>query len=212
MTELSKLSSKLRCKLQGEEAALAEAALMKLIVDTPEQERYFVADLAFRIDYFVRWPKRPELLWEGCTRIKYHSFPDALKRDAKAAGISLDRRSNGPAIVAFLLAGGERPLRNDRGTGWSIHHIYDGKFPFPGRQETQHAVKDGKHFSQSAGLVAVHPLFDRAAEVYPEIAWTLRIDAMWRFKYDPDGVFSSGRINEYGFADDVIPLVRLKQT
>jgi hypothetical protein len=107
-----------------------------------------------------------------------------------AAQIKADARSNGPAIMDFLLSGGKRPLRRSPGRQWSVHHIYDGKFPAPGRLITAHAVKDKRLFTHSAGLVAVHPLADALADEVPYFAWLLRLEAYKRFRFDPDRVFA----------------------
>jgi len=77
---------------------------------------------------YIKWPTKPRLLWPGCVRIKYHRIPDRIKEEARSKGVQVDSRSNGPAIMSFLLAGGERPTRSN-GQGWHIDHIYDGKFP-----------------------------------------------------------------------------------
>src|SRR4051812_3785328 len=104
------------------------------------------------IDAFVRWPETAQLLWQGCDRvardgkpIKYHSYPALLKFAAKASKIVLDARPNGPAIAAFLFAGGKRPQRFGSHNGWSIHHLYSGKFHYPGCTGTLHAQKNGDH-------------------------------------------------------------------
>jgi hypothetical protein len=80
-----------------------------------------------RLDCFVNWPQRPELLWYGCDRKReegkrhrYHSFPDVLKPLVRQHKFT-DRRSNGPAKLAYLVAGGTRPIRAS-GHGWNIHH------------------------------------------------------------------------------------------
>jgi hypothetical protein len=98
-------------------------------------------------------------------------------------------RSNGPAICAYKLAGGERPPRIVASRQWSVHHIYDGKFPAPGSITTAHAVKDGRYFTESAGLVAAHPVADALADEVPYFAWLLRAEAFRRFRFDPDQVF-----------------------
>jgi len=54
------------------------------------------------------------------------------------------------------------------------------------------------HFSQSAGLIAVHPIADGLADEFPFFAWLLRAESFNRFGYDPDGVFSKGQ-DEFGF-------------
>ena len=73
---------------------------------------------------------------------------------------------------------------------WSIHHVYDGKFPAPGRRTT-HAVKEGRYFTEAAGLVAIHPIADVLADEVPYFAWLLRREAFERFGFDPDDVFTS---------------------
>lgn len=138
---------------------------------------------------YVSWPRRSLLLLPGATReTKYHQYPDGTKEQLRNAGITPDTRSNGPAICSFLLAGGVCPVRQT-GKGWNVHHIYDGKFPFGNKSTTTHAVKDGKYFTQAAGLVALHPIADAAADEFAEFAWWLRKEAFDRFGFDPDGVF-----------------------
>lgn len=158
------------------------------------------------LDEFVEWPKQSMLLWQGCDRIpgsgkpgRFHVYPQKLRKRAKAKHIYLDGRPNGPAIVAFLIAGGRRPTREGSTNGWSIHHLYSGKFPYLGATETTHAPRDGLHFTQSAGLIAVHPIADAMCDEIPAFAWLLRAHAFKKFKYDPDGVFSRAR-DRYGFA------------
>jgi hypothetical protein len=89
------------------------------------------------------------------------------------------------------LAGGERPARSIRRKQWSVHHIYDGQFPFPGRTRSVRAVTDDQLFTHSAGLVAIHPLADALADEIAYFAWLLRREAYDRFQFDPDGVFGS---------------------
>jgi hypothetical protein len=158
-----------------------------------------------RLDCFVNWPERPELLWCGCDRKReedkrqrYHRFPDVLKPLVRQHKFT-DRRSNGPAKLAYLVAGGVRPLRAS-GKGWNIHHLYDGQFPYPGcARPSLRAVMDPRHFTQSAGLVAVHPVADALADEFAVFAWRLRAEAFLRFGYDPEGAFSDTQ-DELGFA------------
>ena len=149
-----------------------------------------------RTDY-IKWPAKARLLWPGCIRIKYHQVPDRIKEEAKSRGVQVDSRSNGPAIMSFLLAGGKRPIRSN-GQGWHIDHIYDKKFPWPRRGRSLHAVKDGNHFTQSAGLVAIHPIAEALKDEYFYFTWLLRYEAFLRFGYDPDAVFSE-KAGECGF-------------
>jgi len=148
---------------------------------------------------YIKWPAKARLLWSGSVRIKYHGIPGRIKEEARSKGIQVDSRSNGPAIMSFLLAGGERPTRSN-GQGWHIDHIYDGKFPWLTKITSLHAVKDGKHFTQAAGLVAIHPIAEALKDEYFYFAWVLRYEAFLRFNYDPDNVFSE-RIEQYGFVE-----------
>lgn len=142
-------------------------------------------------DNFIKWPGKSLLFMPGVSRsrIKYYDYNLEQKYHLKCAGIRADRRSNGPAIMAFLLAGGERPKRENKNREWSIHHIYDGKYPWPNTNRSVHAVQDGSLFTESAGLVAVHPIADALADEVPFFAWLLRLEAYKRFDFDPDNVF-----------------------
>lgn len=160
-------------------------------------EKKIINEVWERRGEYIRWPARARLLWQECVRVKYHRIPDRIKEEARSRRVQVDSRSNGPAIMSFLLAGGERPRRSN-GQGWHIDHIYDGEFPWPTKGRSLHAVKDGKHFTQSAGLVAIHPIAEALKDEYFYFAWLLRHEALLRFGYDPDGVFSA-RIDEYGF-------------
>lgn len=169
-------------------------------------ERSVLQLVASRIDDFLLWPDKPLLLWEGCDRIRpakgkqrYHTFPNPIKDLAREWKYVLDGRANGPAIAAFMLSGGDRIIRNGTNNKWSIHHIYNNKFPYQPGTRTLHAVKERRHFTQSAGLVAVHPIADAIADEFAAFAWLLRATAWKKFHYDPDGVFTNER-NEYGFA------------
>jgi hypothetical protein len=113
--------------------------------------------------------------------------------------ITLDSRPNGPARAAFQLAGGFRPERYGSTNDWTAHHLYSGKFPYLNRVATTHAVKLGRHFTQSAGVITAHPIADAMCDEFPFFAWLLRAESFRRFGYDPDGVFSESQ-DELGFA------------
>ena len=66
------------------------------------------------------------------------------------------------------------------------------------RRTSLHAVKNGRHFTQSAGLVVVHPIAEAPRDEYFYFAWLLRYEAFLRFGYDPDAVLSE-KTDEYGF-------------
>ena len=161
-------------------------------------EKKIISEVWGRRADYVRWPARARLLWPGCVRVKYHRIPDRIKEEAASKGIQVDSRSNGPAIMSFLLAGGKRPRRSNS-QGWHVDHIYDRKFPWLEKGRSLHAVKDGMHFTQAAGLVAIHPIAEALKDEYFYFAWQLRHEAFLRFGYDPDAVFSE-KVDEYGFS------------
>lgn len=166
--------------------------------------------IATNLDEFVRWPAKAMLLWPGCTRAtKYHKYTDTIKRLAKEqTSFRLDGRVNGPAIAAFCLSGGIRPKRYGSHNAWSVHHIYSGKFPYWERESTLHASHENLHCTQSAGLVAIHPIADQICDEYPQFSWLLRALAFKKFGYDPDQVFARSGHDEYGFVRkrcEVIP-------
>jgi hypothetical protein len=169
-------------------------------------ERSALATIAQDLDSFVQWAGEALLLWPDCDRVpppgkklKYFDYPSHIRQIAKGRNIVLDTRQNGPAIASFLLAGGKRPRRFGSANAWSIHHLYSGKFPYCELGSTTHAAKSGNHFTQSAGLIAVHPLADAMVEEFPFFAWLLRARSFLKFGYDPDGVFSTNR-DVYGFS------------
>ena len=169
--------------------------------------RQVVCHLARNLDAFVRFPKHAMLLWQGCDRIapegkrqKHHRYPALIKDAAATIQIPLDTRPNGPAVASFLFSGGERPARFGSTNAWSIHRLYSGRFPYIGRTDSLHAQRDGKHFTQSAGLVAMHPLADALSDEFPAFSWLLRARAFQMFGYDPDHVFTDGKIDDFGFA------------
>ncbi len=140
-------------------------------------------------DNFLKWPKQPLLFKEGSTRsTACHRYSNREKQTLKFLRIAPDTRNNGPAIMSFLVAGGIRPYRED-GKGWTIHHIYDGRFVYPNKNHTTHAVKHPMYFSEAAGLVAAHPIADSLADEFGYFAWLLRHEAFLRFSFDPDSVF-----------------------
>ncbi|MBI1918406.1 MAG: hypothetical protein HYS12_27260 [Planctomycetes bacterium] len=138
---------------------------------------------------FIEWPARPLLFMPGAVRVKYHRYSPEQLAQIKAAGVRPDTRSNGPAIMAFAVAGGRRPDRASGCEQWSIHHIYDGQYPAPRARTCTRAVAHASYFTEAAGLVAVHPIAHALADELAYFAWLLRHEAYARFGFDPDGVF-----------------------
>jgi hypothetical protein len=135
-------------------------------------ERTVLGTVGDNLDVFVRWPKRALLLWPDCDpppgkKHKYFKYPAHIKEMASTIKYQLDGRPNGPAIAAFRIAGGERPGRFGSSNAWSVHHLYSGKFPYFGRERTIHAAKECLHFTQSAGVIAVHPVADALVDEFP---------------------------------------------
>jgi len=163
--------------------------LAELRQGTPAYLLELVDYVWWKKDLFIKWPERSFLFMPGSVRINYHEYGAAQKARLKAAGIKPDSRSNGPAIMAYLLAGGHRPGRAKPNKQWSIHHIYDGHFPAKGKSVSTRAVNDGRYFTEAAGLVAIHPIADALADEVPYFAWLLRFEAYQRYDFDPDDVF-----------------------
>ncbi|MEJ0090655.1 MAG: hypothetical protein WDM80_13050 [Limisphaerales bacterium] len=147
---------------------------------------------------YFKWPKKERVLNQEWIRITdpnnrddLYSYSPNIIQECESAKIPADGRSNGPAIVTFLLSGGARPLREDPPTwGWSIHHIYDGKFPAPHQEGgVLNAVRVAGEFTNSRGLVAAHPVADFVAANSRLLAWLLRWEAFRRFNYDPNRIF-----------------------
>jgi hypothetical protein len=162
-------------------------------------EKRIIEDVWENKENLIKWPKEAILLWDGCIREKYHLYPDALKKRIKSKGITIDSRSNGPAIVSYLFAGGTRPVRKSNPSQqWHVHHIYDGKFSWSHSGKVLRAVEEGRHFTQSAGLVAIHILADALVDEYAPFAWLLRRESCIKFKYDPERVFCK-KMDRFGF-------------
>lgn len=152
---------------------------------TPTTEWSALLSILTDPEQFFQWPQLGALLWPGCVRTQNdgeHIYPVELATHLTRLGLKPDTRTNGPAIVSFLAAGGKRP--NWGNEGWPIHHIYDGTGGSP------HAASDENLFTHSAGLVAAHPVAHHLAHHSALLNWLLRREAFVRFGFDPMGVFS----------------------
>ena len=163
--------------------------MLKLKEDVPPHVRPILNYIWDNRDLFIKWPQKQLLMMPGTIRQNYHQYDPVLLAQMKSAGVKPDSRSNGPAISAFSLAGGERPFRASNRKQWTIHHIYDGQFPISSASISVRAVTDGNYFTDSAGLVAIHPVADALADEIAYFAWLLRYEAYVRFGFDPDNVF-----------------------
>ena len=151
---------------------------------TPPTEWSAILSILTDPEQFFQWPQLSALFWPGCVRTENdgdYIFPAELITHLERLGLKLDTRTNGPAINSFQAAGGKRP--NWGNQGWHIHHIFDGTEGSP------HAVRDGNHFTHSAGLVAAHPVAHHLAHQSDLLKWLLWREAFLRFGFDPSGNF-----------------------
>ncbi len=124
-------------------------------------------------EQFFEWPQVGTLLWPGCVRTQKdgeHNYPEEVILYLARLGLKPDTRTNGPAILSFLAAGGKRPIWGNE--GWHIHHVFNG-------------TNDGNLFTHSAGLVAAHPVAHHLAHQSGLLKWLLLREAFLRFSFDP---------------------------
>jgi hypothetical protein len=128
------------------------------------------------------------LLWLGCVRQEDHyHFPLGLKAKWKGrcSGRLDNRMRNGPPNSAFFLGGGTKPR------DWELDHIYD--------LEPLWSVRNGLHFTQSAGLVAMTHDDHKRRHSDATFSWLIRGYAFLKFGYDPLVVFSTEIHDQFGF-------------
>ncbi len=155
------------------------ARMQALTATTSLTEWPAILSICADVDRFFRWPRVGELLWPGCVRTANdgeHQYPAELLSRLRRLEIKADTRTNGPAIVSFLAAGGERP--NWGNEGWPIHHVFSG-------------TDNGNLFTHSAGLVAAHPVAHHLAHESALLNWLLRREAFLRFGFDPNRDFAA---------------------
>ena len=184
-----------------------ENKLPKFIEEMANENDYESVQIAKLVwsqrEKFIRWPNRRHLFMPGVIRPVGTARKDCYTYSPKQiselieAGVIRPKQkprvwSNDPAIHSYLVAGGDRPTRSNSNWGWSIHHIYDGKFPAKSGVKPTHAAYHPDYFTEAAGLVAVHPVADALASHLPYFAWLLRFEAFCRFdRFDPDGIFAT---------------------
>jgi hypothetical protein len=152
----------------------------------------------------VRFAARSLLIWPRCTPgenldglpddAKELSFYSAgagipeyakkrLQQELTERGItSLERCPVDPDRFSFRFADGFIL------PGWHFHHIYDGTSPLGRGKKTLSARHHGLHFTQTAGMVAIHPIVEALYDYFPCIKRTLRARSFKKFEYDPDGI------------------------
>jgi hypothetical protein len=108
-----------------------------------------------------------------------------------------------PEKMSFQYAAGisgNWPLSSLR--EWPLRHIYDGRFPFEGKERSLNALQHGYHFSQTAGHVVLHPMIAHLWKRCGAIAKSLRARAFVEFGYDPDEYFRAVPHDRFGFVPD----------
>jgi len=117
-----------------------------------------------------------------------------LEHALRERGIqSLERYPLDPDRFSFSFGGG------NINPGWSFHHIYDGTSPLGKGKKTLNAHRRGLHFTQTAGMVAIHPIVEALYDHFPCIKRTLRAGSFDKFGYDPDRYFSKREHDDRGF-------------
>jgi hypothetical protein len=106
------------------------------------------------------------------------------QEDPDALGPGPDRNWRAWSVGAFRYAEGCVPQPPEGAEAWTIRHLYVLDAPM---------VEQKYHFTQSANLVAVHPVVHRLLAQYPCILKTLQARAFATFGYDPANQFAPER-------------------
>ena len=195
------------------------------IAEAPDDVRPGLRPLCFSVYYedtLIRFPKCAVLVWPRCTTNEYNrpgipddpdELPDYVATWVGDLGLSGNPRltqmmeeagilEHPPAAalrdeVAFRVAGGVTP-QTAQGQPWMLRHLYEGLHPFLGKEQTFDSMNDGDHFTQTAGLVAVHPILDYFWQ-FGAVVKTARARAYVSFGYDPDRYFNPVGHNPKGF-------------
>ena len=114
---------------------------------------------------------------------------DALVRQEDPEALAPGARIGWPfAAAAFKYTGGNVPQAEAGADAWRLLHLYAGAPAFDNGVEFD-AMPNPKHYTQSAGLVAVHPVVHLLMAQHPCIVHTLRARAFTKFNYDPANYF-----------------------
>src|SRR5205085_9728310 len=97
---------------------------------------------------------------------------------------SLERYPIDPDRFSFNFAGGfTRP-------GWTFHHIYDATSPLGKGKKTLNAHHHGLHFTQTDGMIVIHPIVEALYGYFRCIKRTRRGLSFNKFGYGPVCYFS----------------------
>jgi hypothetical protein len=144
--------------------------------------------LTASLNGLFEFPVTAVLLWDGCVRqMQAYSYPQGFDQKWRLTqkGHPDARMGNGPPNAAFKLASGTKPPK------WELDHIYD--------DEPLWAARGPRHFTQSAGLVAMPRHVHLRRPKSSSLSWLLRGIAFSRFGYDPMSVFSDDPHDGFGF-------------
>jgi hypothetical protein len=119
---------------------------------------------------------------------------ESLGNELSKVGVgSIEQYPAHPERFAFKFAGGW--LQQD----WFFKHLYDGSIALGSAKKRLNALKRGKHFTQTAGMAAIHPIVQELYEAYPCLRRTLQARSFASFGYDPEHFFSQCEHTAFGF-------------
>lgn len=116
------------------------------------------------------------------------------QEDPDAVGPGFDRNWWAWAVAAFRYAGGIKPESPKGAEGWTVLHLY--------HMDLIQVDKHRYHFTQSANLVAVHPVAQHLLAEQPCLLKSLQKRVFDKFGYDPLGQIAPGQNHDErtGFA------------
>ena len=100
-----------------------------------------------------------------------------------------ERLPSAHVFAAFSYTRGHVPQVSVADDGWRVMHLYAGAPAFDNGVAFD-AMADPKHYTQSACLVAVHPVVQHLMAQYPCIVYALRARSFTQFQYDPANYFA----------------------
>ena len=152
-------------------------------------------------------PELPDADEAGKMLDNWPQAPTVAAGDAKYAALVRQedpesRQAWAHAVAAFKYAEGVVPQAAPGADAWQLRHVYEPLTRWGAGGEVE-ANRAAKHYTQSAGWVALHPLIHHLMAEHPCILKTLQARVFSTFKYDPEELFAPGRAhNNCGFVVD----------
>jgi hypothetical protein len=107
------------------------------------------------------------------------------------------------AVAAFRRMGGYVPQAVPGTEAWQLLHLYEALTRWGAAGNRDEAARAARHYTQSANLVAVHPVVQHLMAQYPCIVKTLQARVFTKFRYDPLDQFAPGRRHDIcGFVEN----------